>query len=246
MSVTVQRRQLKGWRMNQMIDTIRSVARPISGAGKISGVAVAAALAVAVPTAMLATPAPAEAQASRGSLDNAVSALRGISTMQAKFTQTDRKGQTVSGKMTLKRPGKIRFEYQKGVPLLVVSNGKSMTMIDYEVNQVQRWPIKNSPLGALLDPDRDVKKYGKLEPTTNPSVLSVTVRDPKKPEFGVITLVFLRNSKAPGGWQLTNWVALDAQNNRTTVRLTNHRYGMTVSESTFRYKDPRRTTRRPG
>lgn len=166
--------------------------------------------------------------------------------MRADFTQTDRKGQTVGGVMTLKRPGKIRFEYEKGVPLLVVSNGQSLTLIDYEVNQVQRWPIKNSPLGALLDPNRDVKRYGKVNPLPNPDVLSVEVSDPKKPEFGTITMIFLRDSRAPAGWQLTNWVARDAQNNQTTVRLTNHRYGLSVNDSTFRYRDPRRTTRRPG
>jgi len=41
-------------------------------------------------------------------------------------------------------------------------------------------------------------------------------------------------------------VALDAQNKRTTVRLSNQRYGMSVADSTFNYRDPRRTTRRPG
>ena len=166
-------------------------------------------------------------------------------TMKADFVQTDRAGQSVRGVMTLKRPGKIRFEYEKGVPMLVVSNGKSMYMVDYEVNQVQRWPISNSPLGALLDPNRDVKKYGKLRNTGNPDVLSVEVRDPNKPEYGMITLIFVRNGKAPGGWELTNWVALDAQNNRTTVRLANQRYGVSVSNSTFTYKDPRRASRRP-
>jgi outer membrane lipoprotein-sorting protein len=226
--------------MNTMIKKLR-----FASPGLIAGSALAATLAVtALPAAMVALPSAAYAQ-SAGSLDEAVAALRGISTMKANFSQTDRKGQTVSGVMTLKRPGKIRFEYQKGVPLLLVSNGKSFTLIDYEVNQVQRWPIGNSPLGALLDPARDVKKYGKLQPSSG-GVLSVEVRDPKKPEFGVITLIFTRNAKAPGGWQLTNWVALDAQNNRTTVRLSNHRYGVAVSDSTFTYKDPRRTTRRPG
>ena len=131
------------------------------------------------------------------------------------------------------------------MPLLLVSNGKSLTLIDYEVNQVQRWPISNSPLGALLDPNRDVKRYGKLVPTTNPDVISVEVKDPNKPEYGVITLIFVPSGSAPGGLQLTNWVALDAQNNRTTVRLRNHKYGVAVPDSTFTYKDPRRSTRRP-
>ena len=212
--------------------------RPLAGLASLSLIAGAPI------AASIALPAPAIA-ASAGTLDDAVAALRGISTMRASFSQTDRSGQSVGGTMTLKRPGKIRFEYGKGVPLLIVSNGKSLTMIDYEVNQVQRWPISNSPLGALLDPNRDVKKYGKLRNTGNRNVLSVEVRDPGKPEFGVITLIFTRNGSAPGGWQLTNWVALDAQNNRTTVRLSNHRSGMSVSDSTFTYKDPRRASRRP-
>ncbi|QWC56663.1 outer membrane lipoprotein carrier protein LolA [Erythrobacter sp. 3-20A1M] len=209
-----------------------------------TGAALAAMMAVSAPAALLA-PVPVEA-ASTGTLDDAVSALRGISTMKANFTQTDRNGQTVRGEMTLKRPGKIRFDYGKSAPMLVVSNGKSLTLIDYEVNQVQRWPISNSPLGALLDPKRDVKRYGTLRPTSNPNVMSVEVRDSKKPEFGVITLVFVRDGSAPGGWELTNWVALDAQNNRTTVRLSNQRYGVAVNDSAFTYRDPRRTTRRPG
>lgn len=190
--------------------------------------------------------APALAQAQATDLDRVVGALRAISTMQADFVQTDRQGNALRGTMTLKRPGKIRFDYGKNADFLVISNGKSLYMIDYEVNQVERWPIGNSPLGALFDPDKDVKKFGKLVPTANPNVLSVEVRDPKKPEFGMITLIFVKNAAAPGGLQLTHWVALDAQNNRTRVNLSNQRYGVAVAESTFTFKDPRRTTRRPG
>jgi outer membrane lipoprotein-sorting protein len=83
-------------------------------------------------------------------------------------------------------------------------------------------------------------------PTSNKDVISVQVRDPKKPEFGMITLIFVRNAAAPGGLQLAYWVALDAQNNRTRVELANHRYGVAVADSTFTFKDPRRTARRPG
>lgn len=188
--------------------------------------------------------APAVAQ-SASELDRVVGALRAISTMRADFTQTDRQGSTVRGVMTLKRPGKIRFDYGKDADFLVISNGKSLYMIDYEVRQVERWPIGNSPLGALFDPDRDVKRFGKLVPTGNPDVLSVEVRDPKKPEFGMINLIFVRNAAAPGGLQLTHWVALDAQNNRTRVQLANQRYGVAVDDATFTFRDPRRTTRRP-
>lgn len=204
--------------------------------------AFAGALAVCVPAAVAVSAAPAAAQGAN-TLDLVVSALRGISTMQADFTQTSRNGQSVNGKLTIKRPGRIRFEYDKSVNMLVVSNGSRMTFIDYDVSQLQSWPISNSPLGALLDPNSDVKRYGRVIPTTNPNVLSVEVKDQRN---GIsITMVFVRNASAPGGLELASWVALDAQNNRTTVRLSNQRYGMPVADSTFTYRDPRRTTRRP-
>lgn len=188
--------------------------------------------------------APSASQAGAATLDQAVAALRGISTMTADFTQSDRSGQVVRGKLTLKRPGRIRFEYDKSVNMLIVGDGKSLTMVDYDVNQVQRWPIRNSPLGALLDPNRDVKRYGTLKPTGNPDVVSIEVRDTKHPEYGVITLIFMRDANAPGGLELVNWVALDSQNQRTTIRLANHRYGAPVPDRLFTWRDPRPKVRR--
>lgn len=188
----------------------------------------------------------AHAQSDSADLDRAVTALRSIATMKADFNQIDRAGNVASGTMTLKRPGKIRFDYGKDADLLVVSNGRSLYMIDYEVNQVERWPIRNSPLGALLDPTRDVKQFGTLLSFGGSDVVSVDVKDPGRPEFGRIIMNFVRNRSAPGGLQLMNWVAVDAQNYRTTVRLSNHRYGVSVADSTFKFRDPRRSSRRPG
>ncbi|SKB52197.1 LolA family protein [Sphingopyxis flava] len=169
--------------------------------------------------------------------------LKNTSSMTADFVQTDRKGQRLSGTLTLKRPGKIRFQYQKGVPLLIVGDGRRLTMIDYEVKQVQSWPVKNSPLGALLDPDRDLSKYAKVLPTGSDGVISVEVKDPKRPEYGTITMVFLRDGSAPGGLRLRGWVALDSQNNRTRIDLSNQKFNVAVADSAFRWTDPRPKTR---
>ncbi|MEH3102901.1 MAG: outer membrane lipoprotein carrier protein LolA [Sphingomonas phyllosphaerae] len=170
-------------------------------------------------------------------------AIAGLDSMTAAFSQTDRNGQVLTGTLTLKRPGKIRFQYQKGVPLLIVGDGKALTFIDYSVKQVQRWPIGNSPLGVLLDPTRDISKFAKVVPSTNPGVLSVEAYDPKHPEYGRITLVFARSAAAPGGLMLQGWAALDSQGNRTTIRLTDQKFNVTVADSTFRWTDPRRQGR---
>ncbi|WP_432768442.1 MAG: outer membrane lipoprotein carrier protein LolA [Sphingopyxis sp.] len=165
--------------------------------------------------------------------------LRSTGSMTADFVQTDRNNQRLSGKLTLKRPGKIRFQYQKDVPMLIVGDGSRLTVIDYEVKQVQSWPVKNSPLGALLDPDRDLSRYAKIVPTGSPSVLSVEVKDPKRPEYGTITMVFVREAAAPGGLRLRGWVALDSQNNRTRIDLSNQKFNVAVADSAFRWTDPR-------
>ena len=218
--------------MNQM-NTLRSLA----------SVAASAALVVSAPILMV-LPSAAMAQSQSADLTSAITALRAISTMRADFVQADPRGNRVKGVLTLKRPGRIRFQYEKNVPMLIVSDGSALTFIDYQVRQVQRWPIKNSPLGALLDPNRDVMQYGKLVPSGSANVVSIEVRDKKHPEYGVITMVFIRKAGAPGGLELSSWATLDAQNTRTIVTLSNQQYGMAVADNVFRYNDPRGATHR--
>ncbi len=215
---------------------------PVKSFRSLASAAVSAALVVSAPLA-LTTAAPLAAQ-SGSDLSSAVAALRAISTMRADFIQSDTRGKQVRGVLTLKRPGKIRFQYEKGVPILVVSDGSALTFVDYSVRQVQRWPIKNSPLGALLDPNRDVARYGRLVPSGNANVVSIEVRDSAHPEYGVITLVFVRKPGAPGGLELSSWASLDSQNARTIITLTNQQYGVAVADNTFRFNDPRQAIRR--
>lgn len=191
----------------------------------------ALAASLAVPAAAIASPATDLA---------AVSAhLRAVDTMTANFTQTDRMGKSLTGTLTLKRPGRIRFQYQPGVPILVVGDGRALTMVDYSVRQVSRWPIRNTPLGILLDPSRDMSRIARVVPADDDRVLLVRARDPQHPEYGTITIAFARFAAAPGGLMLRGWTVIDAQNNRTTVQLTNQRFNAPVSDNMFRFNDPR-------
>lgn len=208
----------------------------------------AAALLCCAAPLVLPTPASAQAQPAPDAADLARVAdyIRQTKSLVSNFSQTDRKGQTLTGKLTLKQPGKIRFQYQQGVPMLIVGDGKALTLIDYEVRQVQRWPIKSSPLGALLDPARDFTKFSKVIQTGDSSVLSIEAHDPKRPEFGTITLVFKRDASAPAGLNLYGWVARDAQGTRTSVRLSGQRYNSPVADSAFAWRDPRPSGPRGG
>ncbi|MGI4731915.1 MAG: LolA family protein [Janthinobacterium lividum] len=169
--------------------------------------------------------------------------LQALQSMTANFVQTDRAGKTLTGTLTLKQPGRIRFQYQAGVPILIVADGGALTFVDYSVKQVQRWPIKNSPLAVLLDPDRDITRYAHLADGGDPRSILVDAADPKHPEYGRITLIFARDAAGPAGLSLQGWVMLDGQGNRTTVRLAGQRFNVAIPDNGFAWTDPRRKTR---
>jgi outer membrane lipoprotein-sorting protein len=191
-----------------------------------------------IAAALIAAPAAAQA----GGIAEVQAHLRAVTTMTAGFAQTDRAGRTLTGTITLKQPGKIRFQYQQDVPLLIVGDGKALTFIDYKVNQVSRWPVGNSPLALLLDPSKDISRYAHIVPGSPDGRIVIEGRDPKHPEFGTITIGFAPKAGGPGGLMLAGWSVLDAQGNRTTTVLSDQKFGMAVSDRTFLFRDPRPQT----
>ncbi len=192
---------------------------------------IALALAVLAATPLAAAPL---------TIDSVKAALKATTTMTADFSQTAANGTVATGKLTLSRPGKIRFAYDKA-PLLVVADGKRLSVVDYEVNQVSQWPIRSTPLGVLLDADADLARYAKVVGQEGNGLL-VEARDAKHPEYGAITLNFAADAAAPGGLALLGWTALDAQNNRTDITLRSVRYNVAVPASGFGFRDPRAKT----
>lgn len=184
--------------------------------------------------ALMVPQAPVVAQAA-SPLTQVTAHLKAVNTMVANFRQTDRKGRSLNGTMTLKRPGKLRFQYQQGVPMLIVADGRKLNMIDYETKRVEEWPIGRSPLGVILNPNPDLRKVAKVVRNDSQTLL-VQVKD--RPEYGTITLGFAKVSSAPAGLLLQGWTVIDGQNNRTTVKLTGQRFNVAVADSTFTFQRP--------
>lgn len=189
-----------------------------------------------MPVAIVCASAPAAA-ADSPDMARLKSHISGVHTMTANFVQTDARGRSSAGKMVLERPGKVRFQYGSG-DLLLVADGKTLTLIDYQVGQKSRWPLNRTPLGVLLSNSPDLKGRAQVVPSSDPNVVSVRARDPS--QYGSLTLVFLRSSSAPGGLQLYGWTAIDGQNRRTTVKLSNVRYNVAVPAGAFTYAEPKR------
>ncbi|WP_448582077.1 LolA family protein [Thermaurantiacus sp.] len=208
------------------------------------GIRLALAAVAVIPLALEAV--PAHAATSMGDVSRALAATR---TMTARFRQIAQDGSVVTGTMTLKRPGRIRFDYGPGATFLVVADGQRLSFVDYEVAQVSQWPIRQTPLGVLLDPEADLSRVARILPEAHSSqhgTITVEAQDPQRPDLGRIRFFLVPDSAAPGGLRLNGWRVIDGQNNLTQVELSDFRWNVTVSESLFRFRDPRRRSIRPG
>ena len=129
-----------------------------------------------------------------------------------------------AGTLQLKRPGRVRFEYGSG-DLLLVANGKTLTFIDYQVGQKIELAARQDAAGPAAVRLARLQRQGP-DPAQHRSARRRRPRPRIPSQYGQLTLAFLRSASAPGGLQLYGWTAIDAQNHRTTVKLSNVRYNV--------------------
>jgi len=160
---------------------------------------------------------------------------RAITTMRADFTQIAPDESVSYGRFYLQRPGRLRFEYDPPAALLLVSRRGILTMIDYDLRQVTRWPVKETPLKFLLGRSLNLTRDAvitRLDRGTDR--LSITLMTSQDARDGFITLVF---SYAP--FQLRYWEVTDSQGLVTRISFTNLVINQPLDAALFTYKDPR-------
>ena len=189
--------------------------------------------ALLIGTMVAAAPAAAAESADLAKLKAHIGAVR---TMTANFVQTDSRGRSAAGTLQLKRPGKVRFQYGSG-DLLLIADGSRLYFLDYQVGQKSSWPLGKTPLGPLLSGSPDFNGKAQVLPNSDSRIL---VARAKNTSYGQLTLAFLRSASAPGGLQMYGWTAIDPQGHRTTVKLSNVRYNVAVSDSAFTFANPKK------
>jgi chaperone LolA len=191
-----------------------------------------------MPAAILVAAAPTAA-AESADLAKLKAHIGAVQTMTANFVQTDAKGRSAAGTLQLKRPGRVRFQYGSG-DLLLVADGKRLYFLDYQVGQKSSWPLGSTPLGPLLSGSPDFNGKAQVLPNSDSRIL---VARAKNTSYGQLTLAFLRSPASPGGLQMYGWTAIDPQGHRTTVKLSNVRYNVAVSDGAFTFPEPRKKKR---
>lgn len=156
--------------------------------------------------------------------------LNGIGSAQSGFTQYNEDGSRSTGRLFIKRPGRMRFEYDPPNSGVVIAGGGTVIIHDTKSNQPpETYALKRTPLSIILAQKVDLGRanmvtgYG-----TDGDMTVVRAQDPENPEYGHIDLKFSANPVA-----LRQWVITNEQGDRTAVVLNGLKMGGALPDTLF-------------
>ena len=175
--------------------------------------------------------APHFSDAEKADLKRISSYLNTLKSVQGRFLQVGGDGKQEQGNFYLKKPGRVRFEYQKPNPNLVIADGSTVAVQNAALHTTDRYPLLNSPLQLLLSDNIDFSNDRRISAVKHEQgALSVTARD----TMGRITLSF---ADSGAGLELRQWDVVDAQGSHTTIVVNDMREAADIPPRLFVIED---------
>ena len=142
--------------------------------------------------------------------------LNELKTVESNFTQINDDGTISTGTVYIKRPGKMRFEYDPPNSAVVVATNNAVYIADSKSNQQpETYPLRRTPLSIILARNVDLSRAKMVVGHDfDGTATIVTAQDPENAEYGNIQMKF---TDAPV--QLRQWVVNDSSGSQTTVVL---------------------------
>ncbi len=230
--------------------------RRFAAMGTLGALALAMAAARAAPLAPPAAMSPtaeaparaeshSESHSEEARTEAVVSFLAGLRSLKARFVEIDADGTRREGVFLWERPGRFRFSYTDGTPLLIVSDGRQVSLVDEQAGSVSRWPVGQTVLAPLLgrtiEPQRLKRAIRALRPGPIARLFWAEVTDPDHPDRGSALLLFAEDG---GTLSWLGWRVPDGRGGTIEVRLFDTQKNVAIAASAWRFKDPRRAVRR--
>ncbi|SLN42979.1 LolA family protein [Roseisalinus antarcticus] len=170
------------------------------------------------------------AQAQQLSLAEISRYLNSFTTAEGEFTQINADGTISTGQIYIKRPGRIRFEYNPPDGSLVIAGGGAVAIFDPQSDRnPERYPLAETPLKIVLEANVDLSRSGMVtEHSFDGTATTVTAQDPQRPELGSIQMKF---TGSPA--ELRQWIVTDESGTRTTVILGDLARNVAINDARF-------------
>lgn len=195
---------------------MKKLASALAASVLLVGLPLTALAQVRAAAAPAAAPLAGELSGARRStaLAEASAALNRIAAVQGRFTQVAPDGSQAQGKVYMQRPGKLRFEYDPPSPLTIVADGAIVAVEDRSLRDVQRIPLRSTPLYYVLKRDVNLERDARITRVVQQGDnLLVSARDRSGEAEGEITITFAGATR-----DLRQWSITDGQ--RQTTRIT--------------------------
>ena len=161
--------------------------------------------------------------------------FNGIKSLKARFVQSNPNGSVVQGTLYVRRPGRMRFEYDAPSQLKIVADGYQVTMWDNATRDFGQWPIGWTAASFLVkDPlvlsgDLTVEKLERVN-----GMLEATMSQARRPQEGKVIVRLAENPLLLRGWTI-----IDNRGNRVTVSLSEMQTGLQLADSLFKNESGR-------
>lgn len=152
---------------------------------------------------------------------------------QQVFDVRGKQKESASGRLAVAAPDRLRWEYVKPYPQLIVADGKTVWVYDPDLRQASKRPQgveeANSPLAILLDPSKLDREFSVKEAGSS-SGLAWLQLTPRQAEAGFKTA---KLGFGKGGLSQMEYV--DALGQRTKISFTGWRRNPGFAKGTFTY-----------
>lgn len=165
--------------------------------------------------------------------------LNNLQTFRADFTQTvmNARGQIlqqVSGKMTIQRPGRFRWEVIRPNRQLLVADGQRIWFYDIDLQQItiqkQKSVDADSPAALLSDSPKNLTQQFIINPLMNVQGFTLFPKN-KNALFQSITLIFQKN-------YLREMRLIDKLDQQTVINFSKIELNPHLSSQTFHFIMP--------
>jgi len=156
--------------------------------------------------------------------------LNALETAEARFEQINDDGSISTGTVYIKRPGKMRFEYDPPQKALVLASANAVYIFDGKSNQAPTtYPLRRTPLSIILGRNVNLGQADMVVGHAfDGTATLITAQDPRNREYGSIQMKF---TDAPV--QLRQWIVHDSGGGQTTIILEDLKTGGSLPNRLF-------------